>query len=111
VSGLTVLGDDVHVLTAGGWHLVRDLATGAETHRERIGTTGGGLAVAGGHVYGVDADRLLRFRADGTSSEVLLTGLAPRHWAQPSLAADAGDLYVLAGTAILRVRPGTESGA
>lgn len=105
VTGVAVTDGLLSVATATGWYLVLDPATGALVRERRIGDGGGGLVVAKGRVYGVDLDRLYRLDPATGEATVLLDGLGSLVWGNPFLAADErGDLYVVSGTDVLRVR-------
>lgn len=103
VTGLAVTGERAHVLTSAGTHLIIDLARRRVGHRFKIADSGGALVAAAGEVWGVDADRLLRIDPVSGAVSPRLRGLAPRHWAHPSLVHDGGDLFLISGTDVLRV--------
>ncbi|MDQ3973331.1 MAG: hypothetical protein M3276_03170 [Actinomycetota bacterium] len=103
--GLVALDGRLYGYTVNGWFVVVDLTTASLVHHAQVPHRGGGLAVSGGFIYGVDREALFRFHPQTFQHEVVLTGLGAQIWGWPSLAADGqGDLYVIKGTDLLQVQ-------
>jgi hypothetical protein len=104
-TGVALSDGLVSALTAHGWYLVLDAATGEVRSAERIAEGGGGrMVTARGVPHAVDGDRLLRLDPATGRAAVIVEGLGSLVFGHPFLAADErGELYVIAGTDVVRV--------
>lgn len=105
VIGLVHVGGRVHGLTSRGWAFSLDLPARRVVRRVRISNRGGRVVAVRRGLFGVDYDTLWRLHPATLEPETIISGLGSRVWGWPFMAADPdGQLYVIAGTDLARVR-------
>ncbi len=106
VTGLAVLGDEVHALTKDGAYAVLSRVDGTVRHRADLLTAPGGeVVVNGGRVYAVGRDALVRIDPTDRTVTPLVTGLEGHLFERPRIAVGPDcAMYVIRGSELVEVR-------